>query len=231
MTQILSSASSPHPGRRASVIGFLFVALAFLFALWISPHLPHEVPVHWNAENRVDGTMPKPWGTFISPLIMLGLWLVFLALPRLAPQGFRLDNFRPVYDLLRVAVLGIMLLMTVTQLLAAAGVPFNVGSAVLVLIGLLFVVIGNVMGKIRKNFFVGIRTPWTLADDEVWLRTHRFGGWVFVAGGLALMAEGILVLAPVWALVTIAVVVLLPFLESYRLYRKIHPAAHGDGDS
>ncbi len=210
--------SVPHPGRRATVIGFLLVVMAFLFALVMSPHLPHEVPVHWNAANQVNGTMPKPWGVFLLPIIMLVMWAVLWALPRISPRGFRMEGFRNVYDVLRLINLGFMFVVTVTVLLAAAGLPLPIGVIVMVAVGLLFVVLGNFMGKIRKNFFVGIRTPWTLADDEVWLRTHRFAGWLFVLGGFAFMAEGLLGLPLLWIFVTIALMVLLPIVESYRLY-------------
>lgn len=210
--------SVPHPGRRATVIGFLLVVMAFLFALLVSPHLPHEVPVHWNAANQVNGTMPKPWGVFIQPILMLVVWAILWALPHISPRRFRMEGFRHVYDVLQLVILGFMLVMTVTQLLAAAGLRLPIGMIVTLGIGLLFVVLGNFMGKIRKNFFVGIRTPWTLADDEVWLRTHRFAGWLFVAGGFAFMAEGLLGLSPLWLIVTIALMVLLPIVESYRLY-------------
>ncbi len=207
----------------ADFVSLLLVALAFIFALWMYPRVPRHVPIHWNAEGHVNGTIRKPWGVFLGPLMMVGIGLLLALLPRLSPVGFRMESFRKSYDIIRMAILGFLLLVTVSTLLATSGFPLAIVPTINVLLGLLFVVLGNFMPKFRKNFFVGIRTPWTLADDEVWLRTHRLAGWLFVAGGLVLIVEALLGLPPAWSLGTIAFVALTPLVGSYVLYRRIHP--------
>jgi uncharacterized membrane protein len=167
--------------------------------------------------------MAKPWGPFFTPLLALALWVVFLALPAVSPKGFRMDNFRSIYDILRLVVLGFLFLITAAVLLADAGYPLAVFPVVNTLLGVFLIILGNFLPKIRKNFFVGVRTPWTLANDEVWLKTHRLAGWVFVFGGLALVVEGLAGGSEVaWLLpVTLILVALVPVLWSYVLYRRI----------
>lgn len=211
------------PSRRADLLGLLFVILSFLVAFWLYPRLPYHVPVHWNINGRVNGTMAKPWGVFFTPLVMLALWVVFLALPAISPKGFRMDNFRSVYDVVRLAVLGFLFLITSVTLLAGAGYPLPIPLIVSTLLGVFLIVLGNFLPKIRKNFFVGVRTPWTLANDEVWLKTHRLAGWVFVFGGLAIVVEGLAGGSEIaWLLpATLILIVLVPILGSYVLYRRV----------
>jgi uncharacterized membrane protein len=207
--------------RRTQAIGFVLVILTSLLAFWVYPHVPARVPVHWSWNGRVNETMAKPWGVIVFPLTMFVFWIVSLALPVVSPRGFRLDDFRTAYDILWLAVLGFLFVVTTSALLAASGVPFALGTVVVVSLGVLLMVLGNFMPKFRKNFFVGIRTPWTLADDEVWYRTHRFAGTLFVVGGAAVIVERLLGLGPDGFVATILTIAVLPVAWSYILYRRI----------
>jgi uncharacterized membrane protein len=106
---------------------------------------------------------------------------------------------------------------------AANDASINISSFVFVAVGLLFMVIGNFLGKVRKNFFLGIRTPWTLASDEVWAKTHRLGGWCFVAAGIVMALMG--VAAPAsnmgWVIGVVVAIALVPVVYSYFAYRKV----------
>jgi uncharacterized membrane protein len=207
---------------RADAVSLLLVVLAFLFALWMYPRLPRAVPVHWNLRGQVNGTMDKPWGVFLGPLGMVGIWLLLALLPRISPAGFRMEGFRTSYDVVRIAIVGFLFVVSVVTLLGASGYSLPMGEMISVLVGLLIVVLGNFMPKFRKNFFVGIRTPWTLGDDDVWYCTHRLAGWLFVLGGLALIVEALLRGSPLWFFATLAALVLVPFVFSYTTYRRLH---------
>ncbi|HET7587741.1 MAG TPA: SdpI family protein [Gammaproteobacteria bacterium] len=207
--------------KRAVALGFVLVLAAFAVAAWFYPQLPDTVPTHWNAAGQPDDYTSKPWGPFILPLAMLGAWIALSVLPPIAPRGYRLDRFIGTYGILMLAMLAALLVLTIVMLLAADGKQFNSTRVAFIVIGALFVVLGNYLGKLRKNFFIGIRTPWTLASDEVWARTHRLGGWLFVLAGLAVVAIGTLDLG-VWPfMAAVGSAALVPAIYSYLAYRQV----------
>ena len=97
-------------------------------------------------------------------------------------------------------------------------------TVITLLVGGLFIIVGNYLGKVRRNFFIGIRTPWTLASDEVWARTHRVGGWLFVMAGIAIIssAGSPPTLLPIVLLVPICSAAVISVAYSYFVYRKLH---------
>jgi len=210
--------------RLFDVVGFLLVLSGFALTAVMYPGLPDPMPSHWNAAGQVDGWMPKPWGVMIFPIIMAALWLVFLVLPRISPRGFEMDPFIRAWGFLRVAFLAYILLVGVLVFQAAKNHGQISERALLAGLGVLFVLIGNFLGKVTRNFFVGIRTPWTLANEEVWYRTHRLGGKCFVAAGLAVVASSMLGLG-IWPIVAaLFVAALIPVVYSYMIYRRLEGA-------
>ena len=202
-------------------LGLTLVIIALAGAALATMTLEGPVPVHWNIEGKVDGWMESPWGLLILPGTMLAMFLVFQVIGVISPRGFRLDSFRRTVGIFQNALLFFLALVFGAQLLFAAGIEVDMTMLMLFGIGGLFIVIGNFLGKTRKNFFIGIRTPWTLASDEVWIRTHRLGGWMFVLTGAAF-----LVLAPFGVTETVLVggaivVALVPTLYSLWLYKRL----------
>ena len=207
--------------RPFDVAGLLLVLIAFIMVAVAYPALPDPMPTHWNIHGQVDGWMSKFWGAFVFPVVMAAIWLVFLVLPRISPRGFEMEPFARAWGILKVAVLGLILFMGALVMRAAKTHETLSQAAMFSAIGVLFVVIGNLLGKVTRNFFVGIRTPWTLASEEVWYRTHRLGGKCFVAGGLFVIATSVLDLG-IWPiLVSIALAALVPVVYSYVIYRKL----------
>ncbi|MCW8844303.1 MAG: SdpI family protein [Gammaproteobacteria bacterium] len=203
----------------AICLGLISTLLAF--ATWIYPQLPDLVPSHWNSQGQVDGYMAKPWGVFLLPALTVGIYLMFLVLPLISPHGFRMEKFGNVVRLFQTVMVLFMSLVAVTALLAARGDDVPVSNITLGGTGMLLLVLGNYMGKVRKNFFIGIRTPWTLASDEVWTRTHRLGGWMFSAGGLLLMLGSFSALDTRLILTVVVIVALVPVAYSFLLYRRL----------
>jgi uncharacterized membrane protein len=205
-----------------SLLSPALVVLSFALAAALYTRLPESVPVHWDVHGRANGFMAKPLGAFILPMVTLGSYLLLTVLPRISPRGYDIDRFARVFELLKAAITAFLFLITALALLAAAGAPVPIARAVPAAVGLLLAVLGNFMGKVTRNFFVGIRTPWTLASDEVWLRTHRLGGKMLVLGGAALLlsalAGGGFLLAGVAAVIVAAAV---PIVYSYLLYRRL----------
>jgi len=206
---------------RANRIGIGLAAAAFALSGALYRRLPDVMPTHWDIHGAVDGTTPKPWGPFVMPLVMAGVLLVFAVLPRISPRGYSIERFRTVFAVIRTALLGFLFVMNAVVLLAGLGVSFRMERVVQAGMGVLFMVLGNYLGKVTKNFFVGIRTPWTLASDEVWLRTHRVGGMLFVAAGLACVVSAFLDHGWFVLMIAVGVAAVVPVVYSYVLYRRI----------
>jgi uncharacterized membrane protein len=206
---------------RANVLCWIFIAIAAATAAYLYPSLPEQIPTHWNLEGEVDDYTAKPWGVLIMPLSAVFVFVIMKLIPVISPKGFRTDQFTGVLNIFMVTLVGFMSGVALLVLLEASGRNVHINEMIFAGVGLLFIVIGNYLGKLRKNFFLGIRTPWTLASDEVWSRTHRLGGWVFVVIGFFLFLQAFIRFSEAWLIGSIVVVALVPIIYSYILYRKI----------
>ena len=213
---------------RANFLSYLFILAAVGVAAWLYPSLPDAVPIHWNIEGEVDGYMSKPWGVAILPLAAICVFVMMRLIPVISPKGYRTEPFANVLHIFQVAMVGFMSLVSILVLLEASGVNVHINKAIFGALGVLFIVIGNYFGKIRKNFFLGIRTPWTLASDEVWARTHRIGGRLFVLYGLIMLAGMFVMIPPMVFLVMIGVIVLVPVGYSSAAYKKLEGVVEGE---
>jgi uncharacterized membrane protein len=216
----------------------LWVLLVGMFALaaitW--PHAPDRIPVHWGLNGEVDRYGGKFEGLLLPPLAALGIYALFLVLPKIDPGRANYAQFAGAYTMLRFLVLVVLALMDGVILLWAKGFRVSTGTIIPMSVGVLLVVMGTVLGKIRPNWFVGIRTPWTLSSKLAWTKTHRVGGWVFMVAGILLVAASILNSAPM-RIVAIAVGgagILGTIIYSYVLWRRdpdrVPPAGTLPGD-
>ncbi len=171
-----------------------WVLLAAMFAVaaitW--PTAPDRIPVHWGMSGEVNGYGGKFEGLLLLPFMSLGLYLLFLVVPRLDPGGANYSQFAGAYTLFRLGLLLFLSLVYATIHLWIRGYRPPVGVLAPVFVGGFFMLIGNVMGKIRPNWFIGIRTPWTLSSKRSWSKTHRAAGWVFTVEGACLILAGML---------------------------------------
>jgi uncharacterized membrane protein len=203
-------------------LGAAGAAAMWAFALGIYARLPQRIPSHWNLQGEVDGWMDKPWGPFMQPAIatlMLGLlWL----LPRIDPRRANVERFAEDRRLLINLIILFMAVVQAATFAHALGWPVQVDRVILASIGLLFVGLGNYLPRIRSNWFMGIRTPWTMDNERVWRATHRVGGRAFVAAGLVMAASALLPagVRPWTAGVALAAAVAVPLVYSYVAYRR-----------
>ena len=173
--------------RTTTIVVLIMIAAATLAGLLLWNRLPDQMASHWNLSDQVDGYMPKFWGVVMLPLITLGMFLLFLVIPSVDPLKANIAQFREVFNLFVVFIVGFMSYLyglTLAWNLGYTG--FRMSGAMLPAIGLLFIFIGFMMRQAKRNFFIGIRTPWTLSSDRVWNETHRLGALLFmIAGALA----------------------------------------------
>jgi uncharacterized membrane protein len=171
--------------RKYYRVALLATALVAIVDVLAYSHLPETIATHWNLHNVANGWGPK-WVLFLGgPGLMVFLMLLMRALPWLSPKNFAVDSFRVTYLQIMVIVVCLAGYLQLVMLWVGLGHTMNVGRAIVGGVCLLFALLGNLMGKVRRNFYVGIRTPWTLANERVWNATHRFGARTMVAGGLA----------------------------------------------
>lgn len=169
-------------------IPLLVIVVAFAASAAVYSDLPERMPTHWNRTGEVDGWTPLPWGAFLLP-VMLGVMLaIFYLLPKIDPRAPKFAKFRTTYEIVIVATMVFLLGVHLVILATALGRHVPVNRVMPIGVGILFMVIGNLFPRMRPNWVVGVRTPWTLASDRVWDRTHRFGGRVFVAAGVLVVA-------------------------------------------
>lgn len=207
---------------KSEIVSILLVLAGVITSAVSFGRLPARVVSHWNVYGVPDGWMSRELHAILFPGILLGLYLLLLFMPSLDPKKDRYKEFADVYNIFRTLILLVLYLVFLIATLANLGYDISVGKTVPLIIGLLMIVIGNYMGKIKKNWFVGIRTPWTLSSENVWNKTHRLGGWMFVLFGLILITSPFLspaFIAPLFILGLICAV-LIPIIYSYILFKK-----------
>jgi uncharacterized membrane protein len=211
--------------RRPAILSAIVVAILFIVSAWAWTQLPADaqVPIHWDIDGTPDGFASKTIGLLLLPLITAGVAALFWIIPIIEPRRANILKSEKAYTAIW---LGIVLLLAAVDLVAVAaamGSGLNVSTIVPIGVGALFILIGNYLPKVRPNYMVGIRTPWTLTSDLSWDRTHRVGGRLFVVEGIAFILFGLL--RPprdilIGALIGgIAVVLVFLFAYSYQVWK------------
>jgi len=175
--------------KLTSIISIALIVIAIIAGAALWNQLPDQMASHWNANDQVNGTMPKFWGVFMMPLITLGMLALFLVVPNIDPLKANIAQFRETFNIFIILIIAFMLYVHGLTLAWSLGFTnFKMSSALLPLMGILFIGIGFVLRKAKRNFFIGIRTPWTLSSDNVWDKTHQLGSILFmVSGALAII--------------------------------------------
>jgi uncharacterized membrane protein len=224
--------------RKVFLFEILLIAAAVTATVLLYPHLPDRVPIHWNLNMQPDHNAPKLalclFGPGFMALVMVLTWLF----PWLSPKRFRIDAFWSTYHQVMLLCFGMMAYLYAAMLWADSGRAIDMGRAILSGVCLFVVLFGNLMGKLRRNFYLGVRTPWTLASERVWNATHRFAAKAFVGGGLAGLALSIAGLY-LWAALALAVPGLAAWAYSLVYYKQLDrrgeledglATADGEGD-
>ncbi|MFA5857328.1 MAG: SdpI family protein [Candidatus Pacearchaeota archaeon] len=160
-------------------VTILFIILPFLISIFAYSYLPDRMVSHWNAKGNPDDTLTKFWGAFLLPIVSLSLFFLFVFLIRIDPLKKNIQKFMGYYEgfilILILFLFYLYSLMTLWNL----GYKFNMNIMMLVSLSALMGYIGFFLPKLKRNWFIGIRTPWTLSNDKVWHKTHLLGGYLF----------------------------------------------------
>ncbi|MDD5189579.1 MAG: SdpI family protein [Dehalococcoidales bacterium] len=201
----------------------VLVAAMFITGGALYAQMPAQMASHWNAAGTADGTIARFWGVFLFPLISLALLGLLLAIPNIDPLRANIARFKNYYYGFIVVFLAYFLYVYVLTLLWNLEVSFDMTRALIPAVGILFLVVGLMMLKAKRNYFIGIRTPWTLSNDEVWDRTHKLGGRLFIITGVVTAVIGaFLAFIAIWVMLgLILATTLVTVVYSYVIFRRL----------
>jgi uncharacterized membrane protein len=177
---------------KGEALSLAMLGTMFVMGIVAWPTAPDRIPVHWGLSGTPDRFGGKFEGLLGPALIAAAIYAVLLAAPRIDPRGAHYEAFAGPYTIIRTAFVGLMLGIAIMVQLAMRGRAVNVNLVAPVAIGVLFLLLGNYLPKIKSNWFIGVRTPWTLSSEESWRRTHRLAGWLFALSGVAIVVTTLL---------------------------------------
>ncbi len=170
--------------KLTTILVLILIAAAVLAGALFWDQLPESMASHWNENDQVDGYISKFWGVWMMPLMTLGMFGIFLLVPVIDPLKANIAKFRNIFNLLILLITAFMLYIHGLTLAWNLGYEFRMSSAMLPFMGILFVFMGYMLRQAKRNWFIGIRTPWTLSSDTVWDKTHQLGSVLFIASGV-----------------------------------------------
>jgi uncharacterized membrane protein len=207
--------------RKSEIIIFGIILLSFAISIYYYPQMPEKVASHWNAEGQVNGYTSKFWGLFLMPVISAGMLLLFILIPRIDPLKSNIQEFRKYFDIFIVLIIVFLFYLHLLTIFWNSGYTFNMITFLSPALAILFYYTGILIENAKRNWFIGIRTPWTMSSDKVWDKTHKIGGKLFkLAGILALLAIFFESYTIYIILVPVIVVSIYTFVYSYIEYRK-----------
>lgn len=200
----------------------LLVLISWALGWYFYSHFPAKVVTHWNFYGEPDAWGKGSVNALVFPGILTGMYLLFFMLPKFDPKKDRYPEFEKVYTIFKFILLLVMTLVFLASGLFNLGYNVQIQYVIPTLIGILMIILGNYMGKLKPNWFVGIKTPWTLSSENIWNKTHRMGGYAFILFGILIILTpflpktlGFLAFGLGILLVTVGT-----FGYSYWLYRK-----------
>lgn len=209
--------------KKESVI-YLIILIPFIVIYYFWNDLPENMPMHWNFAGEVDRWGSKNGEFIFMPFINIIMYFLFLILPKIDPKRRNYSLFSGAYYTIRLLLhllISSLLIVTVAYCL-----NYKVDIASFVIYGLLimFTLMGNVLGNVRFNYTLGIRSPWTLASEEVWRKTHRMASRLWVAASLISIFAGILLGGEMIKYIFIAntaLISIVPVVYSYIVFKKL----------
>lgn len=170
--------------NKLNLITVIIIILSFLIGIISYQYLPDKIASHWNSQGEVNGYMSKFLGIFLMPIIFIGIFLLFILIPKIDPLKENYKKFRGYYDSFILIMIIFMFYIYLLTILWNFNIKLNMNIALIPALGFLFIYIGIIFRNIKRNWFIGIRTPWTISSDKVWIKTHRLGSKLFIISGI-----------------------------------------------
>jgi len=192
----------------------LMLVLTAVMTLAAFPLMPDVVASHWNAAGELDGTMPKFWGLILILLLMYGFCALFAVLPCIDPLRKNYRKFQDYYEGFILVFSAFLFFIQLQIILWGLGIRMSPNLTLPILMGILFIYVGFLLEHAEPNWFVGIRTPWTLSSETVWKKTHQKGATLFKLAGVVSMI-GILAGIYAWPFVLVPIVAVAIYMVVY----------------
>lgn len=199
----------------------LAILISIATSIFAYASLPATVATHWNIQGQVDGYMSREFHVIFFPALILGIYLLINFVPRFDPRKERYQQFASVYLLIRNLIISALLIIFLAATIFNLGYNINISAITASTIGVMMIIMGNYFGKLKRNWFIGIRTPWTMSSENSWNKTHRLGGKIFMIWGFLLIITPWL--SPKYAFITLgSLLIAIPaiFAYSYIVYKK-----------
>lgn len=203
------------------LFNIFLVIFSFISSVVARPYLPDKIPMHWNLAGEIDSYTNKNYGIFYLPLMMLAMLILFELSPKLDPKKENYEIFKKEWLIIKTGILTLFAYLQGTIIYLALNPDKDVRPLIFIGLGSLFVLIGNYLSKIRQNYFIGVKLPWTLADEDNWNKSHRLASWTFVLAGLIILLEAVVVFYPGLVIGTsLFLAIVLPIVYSYYLFKQ-----------
>jgi uncharacterized membrane protein len=170
--------------KRGEALALAILIVSFVLAFYFYPRMPEKMASHWDSRGEVNGYMSRIWALFLMPMISTVMFVLFIFIPRIDPLKENIGEFRNYFDGFVALMFLFLLYIYALTILWNAGRAVNIALAMPPSLGILFFYCGVLIGHAKRNWFIGIRTPWTLSNEKVWDKTHRIGGRLFKASGM-----------------------------------------------
>lgn len=199
------------------IVWVMFLVWGYFYTL-----LPNEVPTHWGPNGLPDAYGSKLLNVVLFPVLALFIVVIFPILSKIDPKKENYEKFGKSWEIIQFAIIWFFAYIYFVILYLSLYPTQSITPFMLFGLWTLFIILGNYFGKIRQNYFIGIKLPWTLSSEEVWNKTHRFSGKLFVISGIIFLINSFLQIYPIWVfIVSLIIIVLFPLVYAYMSYKKI----------
>lgn len=207
--------------NKKEILSLAIIAASFIIGIYFYSQLPEKIATHWDASGQVNGYGNKFWGVFLLPIISLAIFLLFLLIPKIDPLKENIKQFQKYFDGFILCFVLFLFYIHILVILANKGMSFNMSRFMLLAMGFLFYYAGILMEKAKRNWFIGVRTPWTLSSENVWNKTNKLGGKLFkisaVFAFLGILAPKFMIL---FIIAPLLLAIIYLFVYSYLEYKK-----------
>lgn len=210
--------------NKSNIYNITLIIIAFLVTILFYNKLPELMPIHWNSAGEIDNYASKLVASLLAPVIMLLTYVGMIFLPKIDPKKDNYKKFSGSYSIIISLFITFFFVLHIVTMAISLGYDVPINKVIPFMVGILFIVIGNYLPKAKSNFFYGIKTPWTLTNEESWRKTHRLGGRLFVLSGIVTIISAVLFSGNVQMiilLISISIAAIVPIVASY-FYAKVN---------
>ncbi len=208
---------------KSTIISLVIILLSFLIGWYVYPMLPDLVATHWNISGQADAYSPKSLGVFSIPLLSLGLLVLFTIIPTIDPLRENIAQFKQTYQWFITVIIGFLFYLYMLVLLWNLGYQLNMSQWLMPAFAVLFYFMGELISKAKQNWFIGIRTPWTLSSESVWEKTHKQVSILFKILAVVTFLGVVFPAIAFWLfIIPVVVITVYSFVYSYIVYKHEH---------